>query len=113
MTTNGLIQGCLPIMRFNYGAGNLKRVQSVFRYSTILVTSLNDVWDINYHAVSKTDFEFVYGFGKNAFLWDYCNADYGSRLFVLRAFYNDSTYMQAIEKVLSSIMIQIFRQMFF
>ena len=40
MTINGLIQGCLPIMRFNYGAGNLKRLQSVFRYSTILVTSL-------------------------------------------------------------------------
>ena len=40
MTINGLIQGCLPIMRFNYGAGNLKRLQLVFRYSTILVTSL-------------------------------------------------------------------------
>lgn len=39
---------------------------------------------MNYHAVSDTDFEFVYGFGKNAFLWDY-----GSRLFVLWAFDND------------------------
>lgn len=49
----------------------------------------NDIWNINYHAVSDTDFEFVYGFGKNAFLWDYGNADYGNRLFILRAFDND------------------------
>lgn len=31
MTVNGLIQGCLPVMRFNYGAGNSERLHSAFR----------------------------------------------------------------------------------
>ena len=30
MTINGLIQGCLPIMQFNYGAGNLKNFNQFF-----------------------------------------------------------------------------------
>ena len=40
MTVNGLIQGCLPIMRFNYGAGNSERLHSAFRYGTALVTGM-------------------------------------------------------------------------
>lgn len=34
MTVNGLIQGCLPIMSFNYGAGNTKRLNQAFRFGT-------------------------------------------------------------------------------
>lgn len=30
MTVNGLIQGCLPIMSFNYGAGNMARLKKTF-----------------------------------------------------------------------------------
>lgn len=40
MTVNGLIQGCLPIMRFNYGAGNRDRLHSAFRYGTALVCGM-------------------------------------------------------------------------
>ncbi len=40
MTVNGLIQGCLPIMRFNYGAGNRDRLHSAFRYGTALVSGM-------------------------------------------------------------------------
>ena len=40
MTVNGLIQGCLPVMRFNYGAGNSERLHSAFRYGTALVTGM-------------------------------------------------------------------------
>lgn len=40
MTVNGLIQGCLPVMRFNYGAGNSERLHSAFRYGTVLVTGM-------------------------------------------------------------------------
>ena len=32
MTVNGLIQGCLPVMRFNYGAGNSERLHAAFQY---------------------------------------------------------------------------------
>ena len=40
MTVNGLIQGCLPVMRFNYGAGSSGRLHSAFRYGTALVTGM-------------------------------------------------------------------------
>lgn len=40
MTINGLIQGCLPIMRFNYSAGNTARMQQAFRCGTIGVSIL-------------------------------------------------------------------------
>lgn len=40
MTVNGLIQGCLPIMRFNYGAGNRDRLHTAFRYGTALVSGM-------------------------------------------------------------------------
>lgn len=38
MTVNGLIQGCLPIMRYNYGAGKEKRVRSSFHYGLLYAT---------------------------------------------------------------------------
>lgn len=36
MTVNGLIQGCIPIMSFNFGAKNKERLQQAFRYGTII-----------------------------------------------------------------------------
>lgn len=40
MTVNGLIQGCIPIMSFNYGAGNKKRLKEAFVYGTIIAMVL-------------------------------------------------------------------------
>lgn len=40
MTVNGLIQGCIPIMSFNYGAGNEKRLKKTFRYGTVIAVIL-------------------------------------------------------------------------
>ena len=34
MTVNGLIQGCIPVMSFNYGAGNRERLKKTFIYGT-------------------------------------------------------------------------------
>lgn len=36
MTVNGLIQGCIPIMSFNYGAGDSIRLRKAFRYGTVI-----------------------------------------------------------------------------
>lgn len=36
MTVNGLIQGCIPIMSFNYGAGNKDRLKQAFHYGTVI-----------------------------------------------------------------------------
>lgn len=113
MTINGLIQGCLPIMRFNYGAGNLKRLQSVFRYSTILVTSLMMFGTL---IIMLFPTQIL-----SLFMASEKMRSYGIiAMRIMAAGYlfcglstMISTYMQAIERVLSSIMIQIFRQMFF
>lgn len=36
MTVNGLIQGCIPIMSFNYGAGEKKRLKDTYIYGTVI-----------------------------------------------------------------------------
>lgn len=34
MTLNGLVQGCIPIMSYNYGAKNMPRLRQAFKYGT-------------------------------------------------------------------------------
>ena len=108
MTINGLIQGCLPIMRFNYGAGNLKRLQSVFRYSKILVTSLMMFGTL---IIMLFPTQILSLFMASEKMRSYGIMATGYLFCGLSTMI--STYMQAIERVLPSIMIQIFRQMFF
>ena len=36
MTLNGLVQGCIPIMSYNYGAKNESRLNQAFRYGNII-----------------------------------------------------------------------------
>lgn len=36
MTVNGLIQGCIPVMSFNFGAKNKQRLHEAFRYGTVI-----------------------------------------------------------------------------
>lgn len=40
MTVNGLIQGCIPIMSFNYGAGEKERLKRTLLYGTIIAMLL-------------------------------------------------------------------------
>ena len=102
MTINGLIQGCLPIMRFNYGAGNLKRLQSVFRYSTILVTSLMMFGTL---IIMLFPTQILSLFMASEKMRSYGIMATGYLFCGLSTMI--STYMQAIERVLPSIMIQI------
>ena len=36
MPVNGLIQGCIPVMSFNFGAKNKQRLHEAFRYGTVI-----------------------------------------------------------------------------
>ena len=36
MTVNGLIQGCIPVMSFNFGAKNRQRLQKAFHCGTVI-----------------------------------------------------------------------------
>lgn len=40
MTVNGLIQGCLPIMSYNYGARDFARLRTTFRYGLLLAAAM-------------------------------------------------------------------------
>ena len=113
MTVNGLIQGCLPIMRFNYGAGNSERLHSAFRYGTALVTGMMILGTL---AVILFPAQIL-----GLFTASEAMRSFGiSAMRIMAASYlfcglstMISTYFQATEKVGSSMAIQLCRQMLF
>ena len=113
MTVNGLIQGCLPVMRFNYGAGNSERLHSAFRYGIALVTGmmiLGMLAVILFPAQILglfTASEAMRSFGISAMrimATSYLFCGLSTMI---------STYFQATEKVGSSMAIQLCRQLLF
>ena len=102
MTVNGLIQGCLPVMRFNYGAGNSERLHSAFRYGIALVTGMMILGTL---AVILFPAQILGLF----------TASEAMRSFGISAMLSTmiSTYFQATEKVGSSMAIQLCRQLLF
>ena len=113
MTVNGLIQGCLPVMRFNYGAGNSERLHSAFRYGTVLVTGMMILGTL---AVLIFPAQIL-----GLFTASEAMRSFGiSAMRIMAASYlfcglstMISTYFQATEKVGSSMAIQLCRQMLF
>ena len=113
MTVNGLIQGCLPVMRFNYGAGNSERLHSAFRYGTALVTGMMILGTL---AVILFPAQILELFTASETM-----RSFGiSAMRIMAASYlfcglstMISTYFQATEKVGSSMAIQLCRQMLF
>ena len=113
MTVNGLIQGCLPIMRFNYGAGNRDRLHSAFRYGTALVSGMMilGTLTVNFFPAQLLELftasEAMRSFGISAMrimAASYLFCGLSTMI---------STYFQATEKVGFSMAIQLCRQMLF
>lgn len=113
MTVNGLIQGCLPIMRFNYGAGNRQRLQLAFRYGMLLATGLMGLGALIlllfpaqilglFHASEE-----MLSFGVPAMRIMAASFVFCGLSTMI------STYLQASERVLSSIFVQLSRQLLF
>ena len=110
MTVNGLIQGCLPIMRFNYGAGNRDRLHSAFRYGTALVSGMMILGTLTVILFPAqllglfTASEAMRSFGISAMrimAVSYLFCGWSTMI---------STYLQATEQVFPSILIQLLRQ---
>ena len=89
MTVNGLIQGCLPVMRFNYGAGSSETAAFRFPIRNCFGHRHDDTGNVGCHPFSGTDFGIVYSVGSHALFWNIRYADYGDKLSVLRSFYYD------------------------
>ena len=110
MTVNGLIQGCLPIMRFNYGAGNRDRLHSAFRYGTALVSGMMILGTLTVILFPAqllglfTASEAMRSFGISAMrimAVSYLFCGWSTMI---------STYLQATEQVFPSMLIQLLRQ---
>ena len=110
MTVNGLIQGCLPIMRVNYGAGKQARVKSAFHYGTAyasimmllgtLVLAIMPTQLLSLFAASESMQEF----GKSAMR--IMSVGYLFCGFTIMI----ATYFQAIDRVIESNILQLMRQ---
>lgn len=113
MTVNGLIQGCLPVMSFNYGAGNRERLNLAFRYGTILVSIMMIIGTI---VVTVYPSQILKLFAASD---EMCSFGISAmRIMAVSYLFCGistmiSTYFQATEKVLSSIGIQLCRQLIF
>ena len=110
MTVNGLIQGCLPIMRFNYSAGNRDRLHSAFRYGTALVSGMMILGTLTVILFPAqllglfTASESMRSFGISAMrimAVSYLFCGWSTMI---------STYLQATEQVFPSMLIQLLRQ---
>ena len=110
MTVNGLIQGCLPIMSFNYGAKDAHRLRLAFRYGTgaaAVLMGLGAIVVIVFPAQLLRLFmasDDMLSFGTSAMrimaLGYVCN---GISTMI-------ATYMQATRRTKASILINMMRQ---
>ena len=91
MTVNGLIQGCLPIMSFNYGAGKKDRLQQSYRSGRKIATCMMAVVGVGF---PQSDISTVFCIKSYAGVRHSGYADYGNRIYIQWDF-NDGCYLCA------------------
>lgn len=110
MTVNGLIQGCIPIMSFNFGAKNKERLQEAFRYGTIIAVIMMGLGAVILWVFPETIL--------NVFMASPEMLSFGVpalRIMAVSYIFNGiatmvASYMQSCGKVRYSIVINILRQ---
>ncbi len=110
MTVNGLIQGCIPIMSFNYGAGNKKRLRDTFLYGTEIAVFLMALGAI---VLSTFPQQILKIFMASDEMLDFGIP--ALRMMATSYVFNGiatmvASYMQSINNIKSSILINILRQ---
>lgn len=110
MTVNGLIQGCLPVMRFNYGAGKCKRLYEAYYYGKIFITGAMAFGSL---LVILFPEQILRLFTPSDSMLSL--AIPAMRIMALGFLFNGlstviATYLQAIERVTASIIINLLRQ---
>lgn len=110
MSVNGLIQGCLPIMRYNYGAKNTDRVNQTYRSGTVIAVVIMVISTILLLLFPRqilllfSASETMCSIGVPAIrimALSYCFGGVSTMI---------ATYVQAIGKIVPSMIIQILRQ---
>ncbi len=60
LSANGIIQGIRPLVSFNYGAGERKRVEQIFPDSAVSYSRCDGSWNAAFFPDSRTDDRFIY-----------------------------------------------------
>lgn len=94
MTVNGLIQGCLPIMSFNYGAGKERSVTAVVSQWKKDCDMHDGSWNIVGVGFPQSDISTVFCIKSYAGVRHSGYADYGNRIYIQWDF-NDGCYLCA------------------
>lgn len=113
MTVNGLIQGCIPLMSFNFGAKNIKRLNETFKYGVRIAIILMGVGGIILAIFPK---EILRVFRASDQMLELGVP--GLRIMTLSYIFNGistmvASYMQSINKVKISLLINLMRQLLF
>ena len=89
MTVNGLIQGCLPVMRFNYAAGEQGKAAFGLPIRNRFGHRHDGAGDTGRRPPPGADPGIVHGIGSHAFVRNICHADHGGKLPVLWPLHDD------------------------
>ena len=110
MTVNGLIQGCLPIMRFNYRARKEERLWQTYQTGTRIATLMMLVGTVLLLCFPNAIL-FLFSASEEMRAFDVSAMRIMSLSFVFSELSTMiATYEQATDKVLPSMMIQLLRQ---
>lgn len=110
MTVNGLIQGCLPIMRFNYRAKRDDRLWQTFKTGTFIATVMMFIGTMLLLLFSK-GILFLFSASNKMCLLGISAMRIMSPGFVFSGLSTMiATYEQATDKVCASMIIQLLRQ---
>lgn len=110
MTVNGLIQGCLPIMRFNYRAGNNKRLKQAY-HSGIFIAAIMMLAGTLLILLFPDKILYLFSASEEMYSMGISAMRIMSLSFVFGGLSTMiATYEQATDRVVPSMAIQLFRQ---
>lgn len=110
MTVNGLIQGCLPIMRFNYRAGNNKRLKQAY-HSGIFIAAIMMLAGTLLILLFPDKILYLFSASEEMYSMGISAMRIMSLSFVFGGLSTMiATYEQATNRVVPSMAIQLFRQ---
>lgn len=111
MPTNGIVQGAMPLMGYNYGAKNRKRVLETLKYSLIICIIINFLGTLLFWIFPQeilklftTDTEII-NTGINTLRFISLGYAFGSICYII------SCFLQSVGKGMPSLIITLLRQL--
>lgn len=113
MPTSGITQGAMPIMGYNYGAGNKKRLFEALKYSLIICAGINFVGTLIFWIFPEKILS-LFKVSQEALSMGTVCLKIISISFVLGSVcFIFCCFLQSVGRGISSLVITLFRQLFF